>query len=78
MSNELFQRLSDLILENTGLAQKLQAAETENCSLKSANERLMNGLLTVTEKLENANIEIGRLDLMMKRHHEDLATACNK
>lgn len=77
MTNELFQYVNELILENAGLTLKLQAYEAEIGSLKSANQRLVNGLLTVTEKLEKANNEIGRLDLVVKHHRGDKATEPN-
>jgi len=77
MTNELFQYLNELILENAGLTLKLQAYEAEIGSLKSANERLVNGLLTVTEKLEKANNEMGRLDMVMKHHWDNKSTIPN-
>ncbi len=77
MTNELFQYVNELILENAGLTLKLQAYEAEIGSLKSANNQLVNGLLTVTEKLEKAHNEIGRLDLVVKHHRDDKATVLN-
>ena len=60
--------------DNLELTLKLQAAETKIESLKSISERLGNGILTLSEKLENANNEIARLDMLMKRQCKDVDT----
>jgi len=67
-------RIDELVKENADLTLQLKACEAEIERLKSANERLGDGLLTVTEKLENANNEIDRLDMVMKRHRADSLT----
>jgi predicted nuclease with TOPRIM domain len=72
MTNELYQRMDELVNENTELTLKLYDAETLNGSLESANERLLNGLLTLTEKLKNANDEMGRLRMVRQRNQDSL------
>ncbi len=72
MTNELYQRMDELVNENAELTLKLYDAETVNGSLESANERLVNGLLTVTEKLGNAHNEIGRLRMVRHRNRDSL------
>ena len=72
MTNELYQRMDELVKENAGLTLKLHEAETVNVSLNLANERLGNGLLTLTEKLENANSEIDRLRMVRHRNQNNL------
>jgi predicted nuclease with TOPRIM domain len=74
MADKLYLRLDELVKENAGLSLKLKAAETEIDSLESANARLGNELLTLNEKLENANNEISRLDMVMKHRRDDLVT----
>jgi regulator of replication initiation timing len=54
------------------LTTKLQQAETENASLKLANEQLENRVLTLSEKLEDANNEIGRMGMVLKHRTKDM------
>jgi predicted nuclease with TOPRIM domain len=64
----------NLAKENLELTRKLNIAEAEIESLKSVNERLGSGILTLSEKLENASNEIARLDILMKRQRDNVAT----
>ena len=59
MHNELYDNFTYVFQENNELSTKLQQAETENASLKSK-------LITLSEKLEDANNEIGRLGMVLK------------
>ena len=60
------ERINEVIRKNNELVFKLQHAEAEIASLKSANNRLEHSLLTLSEKLEDANNEIGRLGMVLK------------
>jgi hypothetical protein len=72
MTNELYQRMDELVNENAELTLKLYDVETVNGSLESANDRLVNGLLTVTENLKNAHNEIDRLRMVRHRNRDSL------
>jgi predicted nuclease with TOPRIM domain len=71
MTSELYEHFTYVVLENNELSNKLQHAETENASLKSANERLENRLLVLSEQLEDANNEIGRLGMVLRHRTKD-------
>lgn len=60
-------RIDELVKYNAELAIKLQVAETDIDNLKSAIGRLEDENLALTVKLEDANNEIGRLDMVLKR-----------
>ncbi len=66
MTKELYEPHNEDVRKNSELTIKLKAAETEIGSLKSANERLANGLLTLCEKLQDATNEVGRLNMVLK------------
>lgn len=74
MTNELYQRMDELVRENAGLTLKLQVAEIEIDNLRLEIERLKNEHLVLTEKLEDAMSEIARLNMMRKRNLNDLET----
>jgi len=71
MHNELYENFTYVFQENNELSTKLQQAETENASLKSTIGQLENRLLTLSEKLEDANNEIGRLGMVLKHRVRD-------
>lgn len=74
MTNELYQRMDELVRENAGLILKLQVAEIEVDNLRSEIERMENERLALTGKLEDAKSEIARLDMVMKRRRDDSET----
>ncbi len=74
MATELFEHFTYVVWENAELTTKLQLAEAEISNLKSANKRLENGLLTLSEKLEDANNEIGRLGMVLKHRAKEVSS----
>jgi chromosome segregation ATPase len=72
MTNEFYKHFTYVFRGNNELSTRLQYAETENASLKAANEQLENRLLVLSEKLEDANNEIGRLDMVLKHRTKDM------
>lgn len=71
MQNKLYEHFTYVVQENTELSSKLQQAETEVANLKSANERMEHRLLALSEKLEDANNEIGRLGMVLKHRAKE-------
>ena len=72
MTSELYEHVTYVVQENIELSTKLLHAETENASLKSANARLENMLLALSEKLADANNEIGRLGMVLRHRTKDM------
>ncbi len=71
---DIFQtlRIDELVQGNEKLAIKLQASEAETSRLKLAIERLEYNHQVLTEKLAEANNEIGRLSMVLKRQVNDM------
>lgn len=59
--------IDDLIKENTELTLKLHLAEAEIGSLKVEIERLDDGQLALVVKLKDADNEVSRLSVIVKR-----------
>lgn len=65
MTDELNERFNDVVRKNAELTVKLEVAETEIGNLKSE-------LLTLSEKLEDANNEMGRMGMVLKHRAKDM------
>jgi hypothetical protein len=66
--------IDDVVRANQELATKLQQSEFENASLKSAIEQFEYRVLTLSEKLDDANNEIGRLGMVLQHRAKDMQT----
>lgn len=73
MTNELYQRLDDLIKDNKELTIKLAVADSEIANLKVHVKVLEKGQLELSVGLADSNNEVGRLTMRLTHRDADLA-----
>ncbi len=72
MTNELYQRMDEIVRVNAELTLQLEVAQAQIESLKLTIDLLKNKHSAVTEELEEAKGEIARLDMVRKRNQDSL------
>ena len=71
MPNELYTSIGELVRKNEGLTIKLELADAVIACLRLDVKRLEDGQLELTVKLKDSDIEIGRLDMLVKNEVTD-------